>query len=537
MSTTASDSGPREIVSGWIYDCGYRGTLDIIYGCVVVLIAAIWTVVHLNVPAKKDSDGRILWRRVRWGLVSIIAPDFLTLIAAAQWESAKKSVKQMKELTNTEGWTLVHAFYANSGGFVLETPDTETFPINADSVHYLVSRGYIPIPAISREEIWDKSKADVFAKGLALLQGVWIFVQAIARTSQKLPLTPIELFTLAFVISTAMSYFFWWRKPQHVGTPTHLSCETTMARIRADAGYSDDTVYVDTPMDFVEKPSQHWKRRPMFEDFDLESGARRMETTQVELTEWNQSSDQFGVENSSRSVLVNPETNVNESDAEQREMENKGLISPMSSRASTLVVPPKADHPQPTDYLKIEPITNLSTITVQTLHEKDKASLQENEYAFQTAISWTQSPRRRIPDDSIMAVRLPTKMVVLLLVPSLIHSSIHLAGWNHHFPTHTELILWRVCVILLAAMSSISVGAVRLLGITGYKGRYNLLWVWVNANADPRSRGVWDYVLATSTFLLILARLILIAQVCVSLRKLPADAFVDVDWANYIPHI
>lgn len=310
-----------------------------------------------------------------------------------------------------------------------------------------------------------------------------------------------------------------------------------MARIRADAGYPDDTPYVDTPMDFVEKPSQHWKRRPMFEDFDLESGVRRMESTQIELTEWNQTSQQFGVENSSRSVLVQPETSGNDSDAEQIELEKKALVSPLSSRASTLVVPPRADRTQTTDCLKIEPVTNESNITLQTLQEKEHISDQTNEYTFQTAISWTQSPRTRIPDDSIMAVRLPTKMIALLLIPSLIHSSIHLAGWNHAFPTHTELILWRVCVILLAAMSSVSVGAVRILGITGYKGRYNLLWVWVNANAAPGSRGIWDVVLTTSTFLLILARLILIMQVCVSLRRLPVEAFIDVDWANYIPHI
>ena len=59
----------------------------------------------------------------------------------------------------------------------------------------------------------------------------------------------------------------------------------------------------------------------------------------------------------------------------------------------------------------------------------------------------------------------------------------------------------------------------------------------MNASADPRSRGVWDVVLTTSTFLLILARLILITQVCISLRKMPAAAYVEVEWANYIPHI
>jgi len=115
MATNGTD---HEMVKGWVYDDGRRGTLDIIYGCLVVLIAGVWTVVHLNVPARKDSDWRIFLRRVRWGLVCVMAPDFLTLIAAAQWDAAKANVKEMRELElkGTEDWSLVHAFYANSGG-------------------------------------------------------------------------------------------------------------------------------------------------------------------------------------------------------------------------------------------------------------------------------------------------------------------------------------------------------------------------------------------------------------------------------------
>lgn len=569
MSTTPSgdpDIKPNTIVSGWIYDCGYRGTVDIIYGCLVVLVAAIWTVVHLNLPSQNDSDWRIFWRRM---------PDFLTLVAAAQWDCAHKSVRQMATLPNSEGWTLIHAFYANSGGFVLETPDYNgedgRFPITADSVHYLVSRGYMPILTITKAEIWDKSKADVFAKGLALLQSAWIFLMAIARTAQGLPLTPIELFTLAFVISTVMSYFFWWKKPQHVGTPTRLWCETTMARVRANAGLSDDLPFVDTPMDFVEKPSQYWKRRDMFTDFDLEMGRKKMESTIVELPRWENSSPSqagglggTGTEFSSTADLVRPEEAVvcgNDPEIEQeREAERKGLISPspLSGRMSTLMVPgigskggirrSKSDdilgigihHQQFMEFILLNPPATPKD-TKDRISSVPQPLLSPIPYkhssTFQTVVSYSQVPRKRIPDDSIMAVRLPTKMVGFLMVPSLIHCSIHLAGWSHHFPTQIEQTLWRIAVVILTAMSSISVGAVRILGIKGFKGRYNLLWVWVNGNADPRKTEIWDVVLAMSTFMLILARFYLIVEVIVSLRKLPAEAYFDIEWVNWIPHM
>lgn len=111
-----SSAAPGTPVSGWVFDCGYRGTLEIIYGCAMVLIAAVWTVIHLNVPAKGESDWRIILRRVRWGLVAVFAPDFLTLVAASQRHSAKESMQQMRQLSEVSEWSLEHAFYANSGG-------------------------------------------------------------------------------------------------------------------------------------------------------------------------------------------------------------------------------------------------------------------------------------------------------------------------------------------------------------------------------------------------------------------------------------
>ncbi|KAH0562826.1 hypothetical protein GP486_002551, partial [Trichoglossum hirsutum] len=69
----------------------------------------------------------------------------------------------MKEL-GEENWSVVHAFYANAGGFVIHTPDFPPFPINAKSIYYLRSINRIKLPNIKREDIWDHSKADLFAK-------------------------------------------------------------------------------------------------------------------------------------------------------------------------------------------------------------------------------------------------------------------------------------------------------------------------------------------------------------------------------------
>ncbi|RYP68415.1 hypothetical protein DL771_006679 [Monosporascus sp. 5C6A] len=162
-----------------------------------------------------------------------------------------------------ENWSIVHGFYANAGGFILRTPNFPDFPVNAMSMHYLCSKGYISFPEITRSDIWDRSKADLFAKGVALFQTCWLVISLIARGIQGLTITPIELFTVAFLVPTAATFTFWANKPQNVDEPTVIRVGWSLAGLLLDAGEMAKDPYVDTPMDFVEKPA--WdgrKRRP-----------------------------------------------------------------------------------------------------------------------------------------------------------------------------------------------------------------------------------------------------------------------------------
>lgn len=232
----------------------------------------MWTVIHLNLPAKNDSLPRLLARKLRWVAMAILAPDLVTLNSAAQWRRATGSVLEMQELGHNT-WTLEHAFFADSGGLWLESSDYPAFPITAASVYYLVKENYIPCPSITKEQIWDKSKADQFAKGLALIQSAWLVMQSIARTTEGLPISLLELFTPAFVVSTLMSYFFWFHKPQNVAVPIVLRLNSgagSIATILRESGPQAAHPFTDTPLDFIEKPLQVWKRRPMLQHFDLQ---------------------------------------------------------------------------------------------------------------------------------------------------------------------------------------------------------------------------------------------------------------------------
>lgn len=151
-----------------------------------------------------------------------------------------------------EGWTIVHAFYADMGGFLVHPPDCTPFPVTAKQVHYLVQQRYLPIPKITKKEIWDKSKADMFAKIVATFQAAWLVAQVIARGIQHLSVTLLELSTVALITCIGAALLFWFNKPLNVATPTTLELGFSVSEILVRAGKPAGATFRDTPLDFIE---------------------------------------------------------------------------------------------------------------------------------------------------------------------------------------------------------------------------------------------------------------------------------------------
>ena len=83
----------------------------------------------------------------------------------------------------------------------------------------LLKKGEIKI---TKEEIKDKGRGDAFSKGLILIQTTWFILQCIARKVEHLPITGLELVTIAFAALNFMTYAFWWNKPLNVECPVHI---------------------------------------------------------------------------------------------------------------------------------------------------------------------------------------------------------------------------------------------------------------------------------------------------------------------------
>ena len=71
-------------------------------------------------------------------------------------------------------------------------------------------------------EIKDKGKSDWLAKSLVLLQTSWFVMQCIARAIEHLPVTHLEIVTLAYAAMNFVIYVFWWNKPLNVDRPVRV---------------------------------------------------------------------------------------------------------------------------------------------------------------------------------------------------------------------------------------------------------------------------------------------------------------------------
>ena len=105
--------------------------------------------------------------------------------------------------------------------------------------------------------------------------------------------------------------------------------------------------------------------------------------------------------------------------------------------------------------------------------------------------------------------------------------AIHFIAWYSEFPSHAELILWRVaCIVLTAApltpwITGVVVGFVAL-------GIFDSDDLWIFLVLAMFSLVVPLYIAGRAVTLLI---------AFTALRYLPDAALVDVDWTTFIPHI
>ncbi|KAJ7692232.1 hypothetical protein B0H17DRAFT_856761, partial [Mycena rosella] len=197
----------------------------IIHSCCATLFATTWVAVHPNVPASNEGSFKLVLRRLRIMLVALIAPEVIVFFAARHVPTARIFSKgktpfcifaAAADFHLKFGISTTDGFFLSMGAFVSQDghhPIT-TMKQLEDSPAYLSA-----IKAVNAENIMDKSKGDSFSKGIAVLQTLWFIIQCIARRSQWLPITQLEMAALAFAVVNVQTWLLWWNKPLDVHRP------------------------------------------------------------------------------------------------------------------------------------------------------------------------------------------------------------------------------------------------------------------------------------------------------------------------------
>jgi len=98
-------------------------------------------------------------------------------------------------------------------------PDNKLKYLTADNLAKNCRDGNIRHTDLQIEKIEDRNKASWFLKAIATLQITWFLTQLVGRVASHLTITPIELFTLGYVVFALGMYYFWWHKPFDIHVP------------------------------------------------------------------------------------------------------------------------------------------------------------------------------------------------------------------------------------------------------------------------------------------------------------------------------
>ncbi|KAN0116864.1 hypothetical protein V8E51_002841 [Hyaloscypha variabilis] len=257
---SASNEGAPEPLVAWQPNPSRRGGLTILENCIFTIIACTWSIQHLNLPAPFDTSSRQLWRKLWAAIMSLLLPEMVLAHAIVERAAAVRSLEELRDDSNGEiedlevcydpwSWKMMMVSLRNcfqkatcrGSAHAPETPGlrlasdsrkpvlktyTTSFPtiaLTTRQFSFLRGNGIVKeTPKLSEEEILDKSKTDIFAKGIAVLQISELILSLIARAARQLAISQLEIIIVAFAVCAVITYCFALNKPQDVKTATTI---------------------------------------------------------------------------------------------------------------------------------------------------------------------------------------------------------------------------------------------------------------------------------------------------------------------------
>lgn len=244
--------------NGFVFEpsCG-RGTISILWGCLVTIVFVVWTVLHTDTTHPTMS-------KPAWAVFVFFVPEAMPAGAIEQLVRARQLQKRLRSIPGWEDWTLKRSFFIIKKGVT----DHEGEVLSASGLVRLATEkksGLHMSMLPSESQIDKRSKTSWFEKIVASGQAVWFVANIISRLAGGYQITPLEDMTVAYTCCGLISAIAWFRCPQGVEEAFEIDRARTIA-----APCNDDT---------PEKDSDHVVRTTVYVILAVFTG--------IHLAAWN----------------------------------------------------------------------------------------------------------------------------------------------------------------------------------------------------------------------------------------------------------
>ncbi|KAJ5960073.1 uncharacterized protein N7479_007223 [Penicillium vulpinum] len=564
-------------LEGWQFDDSSRSSWDIFWTCVSTILACTWTALHISVPSRDQTQAVYIFVKAMAWVGTILAPEFMAGTAAEELWQARSAVarcnaafrivnservdpdpspSEVSETEKTEKpegrWRTIQGFCLGMNGVLLQTKDDWTYPVRCSNVVALIKARVIKPSHLRIRDIQDRAKADSFAKGFTLLQAFWVTCNIIARRAYDLPITALEISTLAYIACAAATYIIWWNKPKDMVTPITIylpydrDSESMPSQVRdildEEVGnwlHSDDIPEdTDSPVWIIFLTFFYFQLAVLSIVFTPWSWKRQWKVFKDKLEVVMQNSQgRSPLAKPSDASTGGPRDEENPQETEKTSYTNDGDHQEDEISESAITA---SGSEQPRNEPKVDGILTVTEtsqgkeplIRSSEASENDPRDVETRQEPEQ--VSEAQHKGISTEDDERMTITEWTNIAHFYMFVSLVFCGIHVAAWNSAFPTQAEQTVWRVPSLFALCIT-----------LPLY---FKFLWsfYWLRRTLGNKEKRVSSDSWSKAPDLLFIlvwfccyatARWGNVILMFISLRALPAGSYTSVDWLTSIPHI
>jgi hypothetical protein len=483
-------------------------------------------------------------------------------VAGSRGTSNTTKDKDAENTNTVELWTLRQGFFAVMGGFHIEVdwegaPDQER--LEGDVNVFTDGRTLTPtglkflfrqrvrahLRSFDENKIKDKSKSDSLAKFLICVQAMWMLIQTIVRQVAGLPVTLLEVNTLAHVVAALLIYAVWWYKPHNANEPETIEVASELAVVMSSSflrlrrrfaieGRELDEVIAAAEMRkarlivarlqerdprdplarearvYARWPQDSWQERPRFlrllsdEDQADENYLSLVEGSRAEVNGEPWSVRYWGDEKTKQELI-------------------KQAVKGKSS--GVLLLPGQA--------LKGSNLICVTGPMLLTEDEVRKIYMMSRHYDYNGFLKpYMDDPQRWERLGQCLAPSAPNMLIpgnldasihrgfLMLAILGILYGGLHAAAWNSHFPSEIERTLWRICCCMISG---------------GGFGVWLVVY-FSNKETNPLFFGFY-LLLCVFPVMYVFSRIYIVLESFISVRSLPVGAYDTVEWSTAFPHI